>query len=582
MNALATNAARRVSDARARLGDCTPCTRVLKVSVDPPTESNPDVSAEKICPTCSAEYPPNERFCPKDGTVLRSKGGSATDLVGSVIAERYHVLRKLGEGGMGQVYLAEHVKMKRQSAVKVMNPAMVHDADAIGRFNREAANASRIDHPNVAAIYDFGETPEGLVYLAMQYIEGETLTGIVTAAGALPPLRAADIVRQAAEGLHAAHGLGIVHRDLKPDNIMISKDRDGLDCVKVVDFGIAKAADGESQKVTRTGTVVGTPDYMSPEQLAGEKLDGRTDQYSLAIVAFNLLTGELPFPGATTQTSMIMRLTEKPKSLLEMNAGVSWPVAVQAVMDRALERDASLRFPSTRDFGRALYAAIEKMPLRPSSTRGTLVVDAQPRGAGPTTKEIAEPAQEARKKNRRRILVISAIGVLMAVLAGVMLTRGESVAAFDQGVAAHREGRREAAIGAFMQATKEAPSDPMPHVYLSRMAREANDLVTANTEARIAVQLGPDNGPALRELASTLFAQQSYAGARAFYTRAVKADDKDRLSQGFLGCSLIRLGRVDEGMRWIERAGSGAWSSCAPAPGSVPSATQPLPKAPAG
>ena len=126
------------------------------------------MSAPKICPTCSAEYPDTERLCPKDGTVLRSQTAATTDLVGAVIAERYHVLEKLGEGGMGQVYLAEHVKMGRRSAVKVMNASMAHDANAIGRFNREASNASRIDHPNVAAIYDFGETPDGLVYLAMQ------------------------------------------------------------------------------------------------------------------------------------------------------------------------------------------------------------------------------------------------------------------------------------------------------------------------------------------------------------------------------------------------------------------------------
>ena len=248
------------------------------------------MSQEKICPTCGTEYPANERFCPRDGTALRSQGGG-TDLVGSIIAERYHVLKKLGEGGMGQVYLAEHVKMGRKSAVKVMNPGMVNDADAISRFNREAANASRINHPNVAGIYDFGETPEGLIYLAMEFIEGESLTSLVERNGALPPLRAANIAKQAADGLQVAHEMGIVHRDLKPDNIMIAKNRDGSDCVKVVDFGIAKAAGAENQKVTKTGLVVGTPEYMSPEQLAGDKLDGKSDIYSLALVAYNMLTG---------------------------------------------------------------------------------------------------------------------------------------------------------------------------------------------------------------------------------------------------------------------------------------------------
>jgi Flp pilus assembly protein TadD len=137
-------------------------------------------------------------------------------------------------------------------------------------------------------------------------------------------------------------------------------------------------------------------------------------------------------------------------------------------------------------------------------------------------------------------------------------------AALTQGVAAYREGRREAATERFREAVIEAPDDPMPHVYLARMAREASDFATANTEAVMAVQLGPENGAALRELASISFVQQNFTGARTFYTRAIRADPDDRLSQGYLGCSLIRLGRADEGMRWLQRAGSGPWSGCAP------------------
>ena len=319
------------------------------------------MSQEKICPTCGTEYPANERFCPRDGTALRSQGGG-NDLVGSIIGERYHVLKKLGEGGMGQVYLAEHVKMGRKSAVKVMNPGMVHDADAISRFNREAANASRINHPNVAGIYDFGETSDGLIYLAMEFIEGESLTSLVEKSGALPPARAADIAKQAADGLSVAHDMGIVHRDLKPDNIMIAKNRDGSDCVKVVDFGIAKAAGAENQKVTKTGLVVGTPEYMSPEQLAGDKLDGRSDVYSLALVAFNMLTGKLPFEGETAQESMIMRLTDEPKSLAAMKPDTSWSPEVQAVMVKALQRRVGDRYQKAADFGVALWQAVERMP----------------------------------------------------------------------------------------------------------------------------------------------------------------------------------------------------------------------------
>jgi serine/threonine-protein kinase len=332
------------------------------------------VSALKICPQCGTEYELDQRFCPKDGSTLKSQN-AAGDLVGTIIADRYHVLRKLGEGGMGTVYLAEHVKMGRKSAVKVMNPGMVHDADAISRFNREAANASKISHANVAAVYDFGETSDGLIYLAMEFVEGPPLTKIIEELGALPPLRAADIARQTADALAVAHDMGIVHRDLKPDNIMIAKNRDGSDCVKVVDFGIAKVANNEAQKVTRTGLVVGTPEYMSPEQLAGDKLDGRSDIYSLALVAFATMTGKLPFPGETVQESMIARLTDEPKRLAEMKADVNWPASVQTVMDKALQRDAELRYSSASEFGRDLYAAVAAMPESGANEAFTAVMN---------------------------------------------------------------------------------------------------------------------------------------------------------------------------------------------------------------
>ncbi|MEO8620811.1 MAG: protein kinase, partial [bacterium] len=239
---------------------------------------------------------------------------------------------------------------------------MVNNADAISRFNREAANASRINHPNVAGIYDFGETADGLIYLAMEFIEGESLTALVETSGALSPARAADITKQAADGLAVAHDMGIVHRDLKPDNIMIAKNRDGSDCVKVVDFGIAKAAGAENQKVTKTGLVVGTPEYMSPEQLAGDKLDRRSDVYSLALVAYNMLTGTLPFEGETAQESMIMRLTDDPRPLALTKPDTSWPHEVQEVMAKALQRKADDRYQKATDFGTALWEAVQRMP----------------------------------------------------------------------------------------------------------------------------------------------------------------------------------------------------------------------------
>jgi serine/threonine protein kinase len=392
------------------------------------------VSALKICPQCGTEYELDQRFCPKDGSTLKSQN-AAGDLVGSIIADRYHVLKKLGEGGMGTVYLAEHVKMGRKSAVKVMNPGMVNDADAISRFNREAANASRINHPNVAAVYDFGETSEGLIYLAMEFVEGPALTNVIKEQGALDPLRAADLTRQAADALAVAHDMGIVHRDLKPDNIMVAKNRDGSDCAKVVDFGIAKAANNEAQKVTKTGLVVGTPEYMSPEQLAGDKMDGRSDIYSLALVAFNMMTGKLPFPAETVQESMIMRLTDKPRQLAEMKPDVPWSGEVQAVLDKALERDAAERYQSASDFGRQLFKAVQNMSGE--ATKAFTAVMAPPPAGGrkktpprsipgtrvstatPVSAPAIDPPTRVSTPQASRMPIMAVVGFLLVAVVGV-------------------------------------------------------------------------------------------------------------------------------------------------------------------
>ncbi len=322
----------------------------------------------KLCPTCGREFPDNQKFCPSDGTALRAKSASA-DLVGQVVADRYHIIKKLGEGGMGAVYLGEHVKMGRKSAIKVMAAAMSQDPDAISRFNREASNASRISHPNVCQIYDFGETPDGLIYLAMEFIEGQSLKDLIEKDGAIPAQRAATILKQAADALQAAHDLGIVHRDIKPDNIMVVQGRDGADVVKVVDFGIARAVGGDEpgQKVTKTGLVVGTPEYMSPEQLSGDKLDGRSDIYSLALVLYRMLTGTLPFEADSAQEVMIKRLTDEPTPLDQARTDIPYPPKLQLVMNVALARQPAERYQSAAEFGRDTVDAVAGMA--PPSTR---------------------------------------------------------------------------------------------------------------------------------------------------------------------------------------------------------------------
>jgi eukaryotic-like serine/threonine-protein kinase len=312
----------------------------------------------KTCPVCGAEFGDREAFCPHDGsTLIGAKPGG--DLVGSVIADRYRVEKVLGEGGMGRVYLARHVRLPQQAAIKVMHTAMVNDENAVARFNREAANAARIEHERVARVFDFGEWGDGIVYLAMEYVPGRTLRDLIEDEGRLEPARAANIIYQVAEGLDAAHRLGIVHRDLKPDNVMVVTDEQGVDRCKVVDFGIAKAGDATGTKLTSTGMIVGTPEYMSPEQIVGDPIDARTDVYALALVAFNALTGGLPFTGTTPERVLMSRLMQAPATLAATVPEVTWPDELQAVFRDALQGEAEARTVGALAFGEALLSAVE-------------------------------------------------------------------------------------------------------------------------------------------------------------------------------------------------------------------------------
>ena len=369
----------------------------------------------KVCPVCGSEYGDEAAFCSRDRSSLRPVASeSSAGLVGQLIGERYQVERRLGQGGMGEVYLARHVLMGRQCALKVMNQALSQDPDAVSRFNREATNASRISHPNVCTVYDFGLTPDGLVYLAMEFVDGRALSELLDDGGPLPVHRAAELVTQCAHGLQVAHDLGIVHRDLKPDNIMVTPGKD-RETVKLVDFGIAKAAEtGSGQRVTRTGFVVGTPEYMAPEQLAGDPLDGRSDQYGLALVLYRAITGVLPFEGSSVQETLVKRLTDPPRPLAVARPDVSFPAGLQGVMDRALARNPEARFPTVTAFAEAVSAI----------TRGDAVVTRpleRPRAAA--AMPLPPTRQTSRTPARAGVPFLVAGTATIAVVAGWVALR---------------------------------------------------------------------------------------------------------------------------------------------------------------
>ena len=321
----------------------------------PTPDADEAVSVTRVCPQCGTEYETGDRFCPKDGAPLRPKSGG-DPLVGRVIAERYLVLARLGEGGMGRVYLAEHVKMNRQCAVKVMNPSLIHDTESLQRFAREASSAARILHPNVAAVFDYGEADK-IVYLVMEYVDGESLSSILGSEGPLDPRRAIDLARQIADGLQAAHELGIVHRDLKPDNVIVARNKSGREIPKVVDFGIAKAlSDAPQDALTRSGLVIGTPEYMSPEQLLGDPVDARADIYSLGCILFQMLTGEPAFKADSREQMIRRRLHESPPHVRDLIP--SLPRRLDTLIAHMLARSAGDRVASAAEVRDALDPAL--------------------------------------------------------------------------------------------------------------------------------------------------------------------------------------------------------------------------------
>lgn len=331
--------------------------------------------------------------------------------MGTVLAGRYRIVRKLGEGAMGDVYLAEHIQIRRHDAIKILRPNLASDPDAIARFLRGARNISTIRHPNVCAIYDFTETEQGLRFLAMEYVDGPTLKDVLAREGRLSPDRAIAIAVQTADALQAAHDAGIVHRDLKPGNIMVRPERGGREIVKVVDFDIAKAAEG-GDEVTRLGFVVGTPEYMSPEQLTGEPLDGRSDLYSLGLLLFRMLTGTLPFRAEGPQDLMVARLTSSPMKLTDALPGASFPDQIQRALDRALQRQATGRQADAAEFARE----IEALSGAPTVTSA----DLPPTRVTPTPSSDSGAKQGARAK-RPGWVYAAAGGLGAAALAVVLL-----------------------------------------------------------------------------------------------------------------------------------------------------------------
>jgi serine/threonine-protein kinase len=283
------------------------------------------------------------------------------NLAGQVLDGRYAIVKKVGEGGMSYVYLAHDVSTNERNAIKILSPDLSRDENAMARLRREAAMGLRLAHPNVCHIVRMGETEDGLVYVVMPFVEGEILAERNNRLGVIPVGMTVHFVSEIAAGLHVAHGLKIIHRDLKPENVMICRRPDGTEYAVVMDFGLAKErrAGGELEKLTATGIILGTPEFMSPEQLRGKPLDPRTDVYSLALLTYEMLTGMLPFEGRTQQEMMIARLRNDPIPLRKRRDGMGYSEAMEAVLLKGMSRSPDDRYATAPEFAEALRASAD-------------------------------------------------------------------------------------------------------------------------------------------------------------------------------------------------------------------------------
>lgn len=309
----------------------------------------------KVCPSCGNKYDDDVSFCPNEGTVLMplSDGtGEHRELIGERLFGDYILRKKLGEGGMGAVYLAENVAINQRIAVKVLHPESATNDEIVQRFNREAHAIARLSHPNTIRVFIFGKTPEPLIYLAMEYVDGQSLRDIIHAEERLPELRAINIMRQTLHALAEAHELGVVHRDLKPDNIMLTRFRDTDDFVKVLDFGIAKVQekDGlEQKKLTQAGIVYGTPEYLSPEQAKGKDIDHRSDLYAMGIILYEMITGVVPFSGSTSLAILAGHVYQAPPDPAEV-ARVPVSPDMRRVILKAIAKSPDERYQDAMEF----------------------------------------------------------------------------------------------------------------------------------------------------------------------------------------------------------------------------------------
>jgi len=408
------------------------------------------------------------------------RGEKRAVLRGAVIAGRYRIERLIARGSMSRVYEAQQTSVHRPVALKLMSERFATDDQAVARFQREASVLAQIDHPNVVAVYDIGVTDAGEHFLVMEHVDGEPMSDLIKEHSRLGPARCVGLLLQVARALARVHGAGVIHRDLKPKNVLVTSGRSGVEVAKVVDFGLAKvtAEQPGEQALTRSGTILGTPEYMAPEQVRGTKVDHRADVYSLGCGAYEMLTGRPQFIGE--EMSILYRqMNEQPVPMREICPEADVPPSFQEFVDGALAKNPDERYEGASEVYAALLRASDIAGVKRSHLRLTeslfddpAVVAARAENrakartdadAAATTLSMAVP--DSAPGGRRGLLLLGAVVIAaLAMVAGVLLDR--SVAG---GSAERREDGAGAAAAELLLvnsrpagATVEVDGDPLP------------------------------------------------------------------------------------------------------------------------
>jgi serine/threonine protein kinase len=446
------------------------------------------------CASCAGEVMLEDTFCARCGAPVTDP------FIGTVVGDRYRIVSRIGVGGMGAVYRAEHTMMRRDLAIKVLLPELGGKEEFARRFEREAESASRLTHPNIISVTDFGHTRDGSLFLVMEYLAGVSLTSAI-AEGPIPQHRALRIIRQILRGLEHAHAAGIVHRDLKPDNIMLV-ERDGQrDVVKILDFGIAKVTEPLSgstgrEALTQAGVIFGTPEYLSPEQALGEPVDARADIYAAGVILFEMLAGHRPFESDDKVKIISMHLAHAPPRIRDVAPMVDVPTPLEQAVLQALEKSRENRFASAGALLQALEDAL--VPVAEADFDG-----------GATVPSFSVEAPRPQPSRAGRWLVTAVLGAA-AIVGGVAVFkhRGphhalvstpsrpappppDMAERFKKVEAWLEDGNTASARRALEQALTERPKDGRVQYMLGRVAYSDENNEEALEHYRRAIALDP-------------------------------------------------------------------------------------------